>query len=113
MAAGTALPLTGREVRGEVARCQRAECDERRGILDLLPRGRPQTQPRDDRVRLARQLLEHPLRLAHVGRLSVDAPAENDRRVDAEHGPAVRLRLHRLRLAARMRAYQLGRVRLT
>jgi hypothetical protein len=61
-------------------------------------------------VRPPRQLVEHLLGVRRVGRLGVDAAAENDRRVDTEHQTSVSLADDRLGLAARVPAHELGRI---
>src|SRR3954468_23620821 len=58
-------------------------------------------------MRLAAQLLEHPLRVAAVGGLRVDASTEHDGRVDAEHRPAARVCCNRARLAEGLLAHEL------
>ena len=61
-------------------------------------------------MRLAGELLEHPLRLVGVRRLAEDLAAERDRGVDAEHRPVARLRRDRARLPARVLAHELDGV---
>ena len=61
-------------------------------------------------MRPSRQLLEHPLGVARVLRLRVEAPAEHDGRVDTEHRPAVRLVRDGARLPERVGANELLRV---
>src|SRR6476620_11144691 len=58
VAAGTPLPLAAAHVMGKVARGQSPELDPRRLAVQLLPRGRPETETRHDLVRPARQPLE-------------------------------------------------------
>src|SRR5439155_27144370 len=74
----------------------------RRLVLDRLPPRRHETEARDDEMCLACQVLEHPFGGARVGGLPVDAPAEHDRRVDAEYRAIACLAGDRLRLLARM-----------
>src|SRR5436190_14848253 len=49
--AGAVLPLAARDVGGDVARGHGAERHAGDLVLDLLPAGRDQTEPRDDLVR--------------------------------------------------------------
>src|ERR671911_1852309 len=81
------LPLSVREMARELPRRQLPEGDVRRLVLDHLPARRDQAEAGHHGVRLAGQLLEHPLRVGRVGGLAVHAAVEPDGGVDAEHGP--------------------------
>ena len=70
----------------ELARRQRAERDERRLGVQLLPRRRAQTETGDDLVRPAGERLEHRLRLGRVRGLAEQLAVEQHLGVDAEHG---------------------------
>ena len=105
-----ALPLRGADVRLDVARRQRPERDARLLGLDHFPRSRAQAEPRDDHVRPARERSEHPLRLGRVGRLRIHAVHADHCRIDAEHGPPVRLRGDQSALAPRVLADERHRV---
>ena len=91
VAARAALPLARCDVRGEVARRQRTERDERRRRLDDLPRpasaGRDRTRPRA----FAPTAPEHPLGLARVLRASRRC-ARRGRRSCRRRAPAGRRR---------------------
>src|SRR6476619_3437084 len=110
VAACAPFPLAARGVPGEIARRQRAECDERRGELDVLPAGRHERQAGDDGMRTTRKLLEHAFRVRNAVGLRVDAAFEDDCGVDAEHRPVTRVVRDRARLRERVVAYELGRV---
>src|ERR671936_2528390 len=76
-------------------------------MLDDLPARRDETEPRDDQVRPAPEVLEHLLGLSDVRRLPVDPAAEHDCRVDAEHRTLARVARHRQGFFARMSADEL------
>ena len=69
----------------ELARRQRAERDERRLLVQLLPRRRAQAEAGDDRVRPAGERLEHRLGLGLVRGLAEQLAVEQHLGVDAEH----------------------------
>ena len=109
IAARSSLPLAAADVVGQVPRGQRPERDRRHLVLELLPPGRDEAEPRDDLVRAARQPLEHPLGLGRVAGLAEGPPVDDDRRVDTEHGALV-TQPDRVRLAARVLAHELHRI---
>src|SRR6266536_2152575 len=82
--AGASFPLAGRDVRPELARSQIADRHLGRLVLDVFPAGREQAETRDHRVRLAAQLLEHPLGIGGVFRLAEDPAVEHNGCVDTD-----------------------------
>src|SRR5207247_10537459 len=110
LAAGAALPLAARDVRGQVARRQRPERDPRLVVCDRLPAPRDEREARDDLVRTAGKRLEHRPRFLRSRRLSVDPSVEHDLGVDAEDRTLAGLARYRSRLPERVLATEVDRL---
>src|SRR5580765_3530078 len=108
IAAGAPLPLPERDIGAELPRGQLSELHPGRLVLDVLPPGCEQTEPRDDEMRLAAEPLEHALGLGGVSGFSKDPAVEHDGGVDAEYRAVLCDVGNGPRLLARMRPHDLN-----
>src|SRR3954451_7479800 len=101
------LPLAERDIGAELPRGQLSELHPSRLVLDVLPGGCEQAEPRDDEMRFAAELLEHALCLGGVCRLAEDPAVEHDGGIDAEHRTILRDVRNGPRLLAGVRTHDL------